>query len=104
MNNVYLVKDGIINVGCIKDKKNQQVTNTNFYLITFNFKTNYGYIGKRNETKWRLYTSIGQLINKKRYYHFNSLEECVSKLENLNNGNMVIVINNVEIHKYIKIA
>lgn len=100
MSEVYLVKDGIINVGFISKNK-EQVKNTNFFLITIDFKTNFGYVQKRKTSEWRLYTSIGQLMNKKRYYHFDTLVECINKLKVLKGDDKVSLINSNEVVKYL---
>lgn len=55
---LYLVKDGIKDVGCIAINNNQ-LFNTNFYLITYNFKSNEGYVDKKDENYWKLYMRIG---------------------------------------------
>lgn len=97
---IYLVRDGIVNIGFVSTKNNQQLINTNFYLITYDFKKNFGYIEKKDINLWRLYTSIGQKINESRYHHFNTLEECVNKLKELNGNKNVLICNSYEIETF----
>lgn len=83
MAKLYVIKDGIKNVGCIESKDGNQVTGTNFYLISFDFKSNEGYIEQKEISRWRLYTQVGELKTKTRYYHFPTFTDCVVKLQHL---------------------
>jgi hypothetical protein len=87
-NNIYLVYDGIPNVGCVKGVDGLFCKNTNYYLISYDFKSNHGYIEKKAEDSWKLYTSIGPVsIPMESRYHFcSSFEECVAKLKELSEG------------------
>ncbi len=89
---LYLVKDGIYKNGYIV-KDGQQKLDTDFHLITFDFKTNEGYVDKKGLNKWRLYTQVGQKLGKSRYYTFSNFSKCVEKLKQLN-GNCEVVICN----------
>lgn len=96
---LYLVKDGIKDVGCITNN-NHQVFDTNFHLITYDFKTNEGYIEKKGEIYWRLYTQIGQKFRQSRYHQFTDFVQCVEKLKELKGDDEVIICNANEIEKY----
>ena len=96
---LYLVKDGIKDVGCITIN-NHQVLDTDFHLITYDFKTNEGYIEKKGENYWRLYTQVGQRIGKSRYHQFTAFVQCIEKLKELKGDDEVIICNVNEIEKY----
>lgn len=97
--NVYLVRDGILDLGCIC-KNGIQIKNTNFYLITYNFKSNEGYIDKKNTNTWRLYTQIGQVPNESRYHHFDTLDKCLNKLKDLNGKDDIIICDSTDVENY----
>ena len=92
---LYVVKDGIKNIGCKVNKNGGQIKGTNFYLLTYG-KNNEGYIEKKSLNNWRLYTQVGELEAKRalhkagitdkskvRYHHFPTFEECILKLKEL---------------------
>jgi len=96
MGKLYVVKDGIYKSGYVS-KDGKQLKDGRFYLLTYSFKDNTGYIRKREDGTWRLYTSIGNPPDfKKRYHRFASFEECVEKLQELSGENKVEVIDNFE--------
>ena len=91
MEKIFLVKGGLANTpdNPIKD---------DFYLITKDFKRNHGYIGKRSDKVWRLYTPLGYNKSvtggKSNYYHhYPTFEECVEKLKELSQSSIDIVDN-----------
>lgn len=91
MEKIFLVKGGLANTfdNPIKD---------DFYLITKDFKRNHGYIGKRSDKVWRLYTPLGYNKSvtggKSNYYHhYPTFEECVEKLKQLSQSLIEIVDN-----------
>ena len=93
---LYIVKDGI-EKACIVDNNGNRIFNTNYYSITYNLVQNEGYIQKRSENNWRLYTQIGEKIGKSRYYNFSSFEECINELEILKGNKNISVINQKEL-------
>ena len=96
MEKIYVVKDGIYGVGIVSNE-DKQLKNGTFYLLTYTFNDNIGYIGKRDDGTWRLYTSIGNPPDfKYRYHHFSSFEDCVQKLQELSGENKVEVIADFE--------
>lgn len=97
---VYLVKDGIVNVGYKKGPNNKQIKNTNFYLISYDLKSNCGYIEKKGENNWRLYTTIGQQFNKSRYHHFDAFDDCVNKLKELKGNDDIIICDSNDVENY----
>ena len=92
---LYLVKDGIKGVGCIT-KNNEQIFNTNFFLITFDFKSNEGYIEEK-ENFWKLYTQIGQKLNTSRYHYLKTFSECIEKLTELSKGKMIEILDTKDV-------
>jgi hypothetical protein len=96
---LYLVKDGIKGVGCIVIN-NKQEFGTNFHLITYDFKTNEGYIDKKDENYWRLYTQVGQKPGQGRYYKFTTFQLCVEKLKKLKGDDKILICKENEIEKY----
>jgi len=92
---MYVVKDGIDKVGCrINPKTNEQLIGTSFYLLTYNFKSNVGYIEKKTSTIWQLYTSVGTSIGlSSRYHRFDSFEKCINKLKELCNTEVIVCSN-----------
>ena len=91
MEKIFLVKGGLTNTPDMPIKDD-------FYLITKDFKTNNGYIGKRSNKLWRLYTPIGYNNtvpgSKSNYYHhYPTFEECVEKLKQLYQSLIEIVDN-----------
>lgn len=87
---IYLVKDGIKGVGCLVNNQGDQIFGSNFYLITYDFKTNEGYIEKKGTKYWRLYTQVGQQLGKSRYFKYSDLPECIEKLKTLSSNNELI--------------
>lgn len=98
---LYLVKDGIVNVGC-KTNNGKQVDNSNYHLITYDFKSNEGYIDKKGLNKWKFYTQVGQKIGKGRYHHFQTFQECVNKLKELKGDDEIMICKSTEIEMYKK--
>ena len=88
MEKIFLVKGGFANTpdNPIKD---------DFFLITKDFKGNNGYIGKRSNKVWRLYTHYGSISDVKSscYHHYPTFEECVQKLKELSQSSIDIVDN-----------
>jgi hypothetical protein len=95
MKKLFVVKDGLKNQGCKVNSNGEQIRNTNFYLLTYG-KNNEGYIEKKAQDNWRLYTQIGELntiremhkegiVDKSqvRYHHFPTFDECIEKLKEL---------------------
>lgn len=99
MSKLYLVKDGIKGVGCIT-VKDEQIFNTNFYLITYDFRTNEGYISKKKYNHWRLYTQIGQKVGQSRYHELSNFEECLEQLKELKGDDDIIICQTKDIEKY----
>jgi hypothetical protein len=93
---LYLVKDGIKGVG-YKNHNNQQVLGTTFYLITYDFETNEGYVEEKGKKHWRLYTRIGQKIGEGRHHEFITFEQCLAKLKELKGDGKVIICNTNEV-------
>jgi len=60
--NLFVVKDGILDVAFVKDQNGKQILGTNYYAISYDFKSNEGYIEKKSFNLWRLYTQVGQKI------------------------------------------
>lgn len=98
---LFLVQDGIENVGW-KTINGKQVSNSNYHLITYDFKSNEGYIDKKGTNKWRLYTQVGQKIGEDRYHHSRTFEDCVNKLKELKGDDEIIVCKSTEIEMYKK--
>lgn len=96
---LYLVKDGIMDIGCITIN-NKQKFGTKFHLITYDFKTNEGYIDKKDENYWRLYTQIGQQFGQSRYHKFTAFEQCIEKLKELKGDDKILICKANEIEKY----
>jgi hypothetical protein len=86
---LYLIQDGIKNVGYNKINDAHSF-GSNYYLITYDFKTNEGYIDKRTNN-WRLYTQVGQKLNQNRYYHFESFDGCIARLIELKGDNEIMI-------------
>uniref|UniRef100_UPI0032173406 hypothetical protein n=1 Tax=uncultured Draconibacterium sp. TaxID=1573823 RepID=UPI0032173406 len=97
MSKLYVVKDGIKGVGCVVDKEGNQVFDESFHLITYNFKSDQGYIQPK-KAKWRLYTTIQK--NKPAFKeHYNSFAECVVKLQHLSYPLEIEIIDSLEVEK-----
>lgn len=96
---LYLVKDGVKDVGYVS-KNGKQLFDTNFYLITYDFKTNEGYFEKKHENVWRLYTQVGQKVGQGRYHELTSFDQCVEKLKELKGDDKILICNADEIGKY----
>lgn len=95
MKKLYVVRDGLKDNGCIVNRNENQIINTNYYLLTYG-KGNEGFIKKRFSNNWRLYTQIGEVETIKkmnndeikdksrvRYYHYPTFEKCIEKLQEL---------------------
>lgn len=82
---VYLVQGGL---NLSKDSK----PDFDFFIITYDFKKNYGYIGKKGKNSWKLYTILGKtpmvLGSPDNHYFFKSFEDCVHQLEKLAEANV----------------
>lgn len=96
---LFVVQDGIKNVGSVL-KNGEQIMNTNFHLITYDFKTNEGYIDKKKPNIWKLYTQVGQKIGKKRDYYFLEFIDCIMKLEELKGNNEITIYKSRDIENY----
>lgn len=98
---LYLVKDGIKSVGCKLDSNGNQIFRTNFYLITYDFITNEGYIERKEINEWRLYTQIGQSLGQSRYHTKPTLNECIEQLKSLSQGKNIRLLTYKEANKLI---
>lgn len=87
---LYIVKDGTEKA--FVSKNGVRVFDTNYYSITYNFISNEGYIEKKAENYWRLYTQIGQKINQLRYHKCISLDGCIEKLIQLKGDDNITII------------
>lgn len=97
---LYVVKDGIENVASVVDKNGVRILGTNYYALTYNFKSNEGYIEFKKKKFWRLYTQIGQKVGQTRYHKELSFEECIEKLKILKGDDLIVVCDSSEIQKY----
>ena len=95
--NLFVVKDGIKNVACIVDQEKNQVLETNYYAISYDFKSNEGYIEKKGNDYWRLYTQVGQKIGQSRYHKFSNFKECINKLTELKGDDEIIICKLIEV-------
>jgi len=86
-NTIYLVQGGL---NLTEDSK----PDFDFFIITYDFKKNYGYIGRKGKNSWKLYTILGRtpmvLGSPDNHYHFNNFEDCVQHLEKLSNAEVKI--------------
>ncbi|WP_370477209.1 hypothetical protein [Tamlana flava] len=98
--NLYVVKDGIKDVAFIRDNEGRQILGTNYYSISYDFKSNEGYIEKKSNNFWRLYTQVGQKYGQSRHHKFSSFEDCILKLKELNGNRDIIICDSTEIQKY----
>ena len=98
--NLFVVKDGIKNIAYIRDQNGKQILGTNYYAISYDFKSNEGYIEKKANNLWRLYTQVGQKLGQSRYHNFKTFNHCIQKLIELKGNNDVIVCNSSEVEKY----
>ncbi len=98
MRKLYLVKDGIEGVG-YPSANNKRLLNTNFHLITYDFNSNEGYIDKKGENNWRLYTQVGQKLHESRYHNLNSFRQCVNKLKELKGGDQIVICKSEEVDR-----
>lgn len=98
---LFVVKDGIKNIGYINNQGNQ-VLGTNFYLLSYDFKSNEGFIEKKNENCWRLYTQVEQKWKQSRYYSFSTFSDCIQKLIELKQDKNIIICDSTQIEKYIE--
>jgi hypothetical protein len=94
---LFIVKDGIKGVACITDKNNNQVLDTDYYAISYDFKTNEGYIEKKKDGVCKLYTQVGQKINETRYFKFSDFKGCIQKLKILKGNDEVTICRYSEI-------
>jgi len=84
MKTLYVIQDGIKGVGFVSNQFGEQMKNTNFFLLSYNLKSNVGYIEKKAVNTWRLYTSVGCSTDfSSRYHHFSTFNECIEKLQTL---------------------
>jgi len=98
--NLFVVKDGIKDIACVKDQNDKQVFGTNYYVISYDFKSNEGYIGQKENNLWRLYTQVGQKIGQSRYHSFSTFNDCIKKLIELKGNKDIIICDSTEIEKY----
>lgn len=95
--NLFVVEDGIKGVG-YESKNGEQIKDGTFYLLTYDFKSNVGYIGQKAANLWRLYTTVGSTHDfKSRYHHFPNFLTCVQKLQELSGKVKVEVIAIVDV-------
>jgi hypothetical protein len=81
MRKLFVVRHGIPFVG-YSSKDGKPVRSPDYYLLSFGLESNVGYIGKKSQENWRLYTSIGagkDMVS--RYHHFGTFEECIAELQ-----------------------
>jgi hypothetical protein len=76
------------------------VLDSDFHLITYNFKTNEGYVDKKGKNHWRLYTQVGQKFGQNRYHKLLDFEQCVEKLKELKGDDEIVICQAKEIEKY----
>ncbi|MEO8772303.1 MAG: hypothetical protein ABI402_19550 [Ferruginibacter sp.] len=86
-NTIYLVQGGL---NLTEDSK----PDFDFFIITYDFKKNYGYIGRKGKNSWKLYTILGRtpmvLGSPDNHYHFKNFEDCVKHLKKLSNAEVQI--------------
>lgn len=89
-NTIYAVKGGIPTIG--------YSANPDFYLLSYDFNSNIGYIEKKQSNSWRLYTRYQELSErfqeqgKKKFYHNDdSLQNCLVKLQELTGRNIAVL-------------
>lgn len=99
---LYVVKDGIESIAFVKDKNGNRILGTNYYALTYDFKSNEGYIEYKRANFWRLYTQIGQKLGQSRYYKELTFDKCIEKLKKLKRNDKIIVCESSEIKKYIE--
>jgi len=84
---IYLVQGGL---NLSEDSK----TDFDFFIITYDLKKNFGYIGKKGKNTWKLYTTLGRspmvLGSPDNHYYFKSFEECVQHLGKLSKSEVEI--------------
>tara|TARA_R100000306_G_C4364743_1_gene137054 strand:+ start:1210 stop:1518 length:309 start_codon:yes stop_codon:yes gene_type:complete len=97
---LFVIKDGIKNVAYIKDQNDNQLFGTHYYVISYNFKSNEGYIERKGSNVWRLYTQVGQKLGQSRYHSFTTFNGCIKKLIELKGNEDIIVCDSTEIEKY----
>ncbi|WP_298767627.1 hypothetical protein [uncultured Polaribacter sp.] len=88
-----LVKGGIKGIAFQRDFKGNHNLNKNFYVISYDLKSNEGYIQKKGVKNWKLYTQIGQKIGERRKFYFNTFESCVEKLKELKGDDLIYIYN-----------
>jgi len=97
---LYVVKDGIKNVASVIDRNGNRVLGTNYYALTYDFKSNEGYIELKRLNFWILYTQIGQKLEQSRYHKELTFEKCIEKLKELKGNDQIIICDSSEIEKY----
>lgn len=88
---IYVVRGGIHGVGTSGSK--------DFYLLSFDLKSNTGYIGLRSFNNWRLYISQSGMDAKyanlaresKYYFHGVNLDECIVELERVTCKSVIVI-------------
>ncbi len=93
---LYIIKDGLKNCGCIVDSQRNQQFNTNLYILTYDLKSNVGYIEMKEKNSWKLNTSVGCVVNdfKSWYHDCESYDEAVKVLKTLCKADTQIIICN----------
>ncbi len=65
-----------------------------FFIITYDFKENFGYIGKKGKNFWKLYTILGRspmvLGSPENHYYFKTFEDCAERLKTLSGSEVEI--------------
>lgn len=98
---LFVVKDGIKNVGTIQDRNGNRILNIDYYLMSYNFKSNNGYLKRTGNKNWKLYTQIGiTQSGKGGYFYFKSIEEAIQKLKELKGDENVKIIDSKDLAKY----
>jgi hypothetical protein len=98
---LFVVKDGIKNLAIVRDSHGNRILNTNYFSLSYNFKSNVGYLEKIGKGNWKLYTQIGITHSGKGgCFYSTSLEGCIQKLAELKGDNEILVINSKEIDKH----
>lgn len=94
---LYIVKDGIENIANVVDANGKRILETNYYILTYDFKTNEGYIDLKESGFWRLYTQIGQKFGQTRYHKELTFLKCIEKLKTLKGNDQIIVCNSSDV-------
>jgi len=84
---IYLIQGGLN----LSEDSNADL---DFFIITCDFKQNYGYVGKKGKNSWKLYTILGRtpmvLRSPDNHYYFKSFEDCVKQLSKLSESEVEI--------------